>query len=222
MSFPTSALLLTAALAAEPSATRFFLPSDVTVRETRPSMEEAFHLAARTGDRYGVRVEMEIARGGQPFRAVPLSTPVCTLDSVALTIMPSAGGYLNILNQGTSGRWSQIFPSDPDGRPDFSPGRPARVPAATGWGFEISGDPGQELLLLFFSPGPISGELMKFQRRLLGLTEPPKGATGGGSRGPEIGLLRDISPAGPAYLVGQGEQTVAITLDHRASCPALP
>ena len=223
---PTVLVALALVGAEATSQFRFFIPSDVPIREEAPAAEEAFTQAAsgQSGD-FGVKIELEVSRGGSAFRSVPLGTPICNGDSVAFRFTPSALGYAAVVNHGTSGRWSTIWPARDWEDPSFGPQRPARIPAAEGAGFPLSGPAGDEFVMIFFSPGPFSAELKKLQDRVLGTEEPAAAVadatTGGGTRAVQVTLMRDLGSAQAAYAVGQGEQTVAFALDHRLECGAL-
>lgn len=210
----------------QPAQYRFIVPQGVPVVEVQPATEGAWLGAGKdVGGNFGVRIELEVSRRGGPFRTVPLSTPVCNDDFVALTVTPSEGGFIHIMNFGTSGRWNRVFPSD--GMPnDFRPDRPARFPPQAGYGFPITGAAGTESLMLFLSSGPFSKELAQLEDRLAGregaAASVPAEVTGGGSRAVSVGVLRDVGLAMAAYYVGGQEQTLVIELDHQASCGDLP
>ena len=221
------AALSTHAVAGDSTAQfRFFIPSDVPIQEESSSSQEAYTKAAEgTSGDFGVKIELLVSRDGGAFQAVPLATPVCNGDHVAFRFTPSAAGYATVVNHGTSGRWSRIWPARAGADPSFGPQQPVRLPAAAGAGFPLSGPPGDEYIMIFFSPGPFSGELEKLQDRVLALEEPSAAVadaiTGGGTRAVQVTLMRDLGTAEAAYAVGQGEQTVAFALDHQASCGEL-
>jgi hypothetical protein len=224
----TSLLLLAALplLAAGGAATfRMLIPQDVPVKEAASTPEAAYAAAPGSGA-FGVKIELEVSRAGSAFRAVPLSTPVCNGDFVAFRFTPSAGGFATVVNHGTSGKWSTIWPAREWEDPSFGPKRPVRLPSDEGAGFPLSGPAGEEYVMIFFSPTPFSAELKKLHERLIGLEEPPQAVaaaqTGGGTRAVQVTLLRDLGAARAAYAVGQGEQTVAFALDHREVCGELP
>lgn len=202
-------------------AFRFFIPSDVAVEEKPPATEAAFTQATTgEGGAYGVRIELELSRAGAPFRTVPLGTPLCNGDFVAFRFTPTAPGWATVVNHGTSGRWSTLWPASPTDDARITPARPVRIPDLPGSGFPVSGPAGAEYVMVFLSPTPFSAELKKLQDRVLAWEEPPQAmaeaVTGGGLRA--VTLLRDLGQAQAVYAVGQGEQTVAFTLDHRATC----
>lgn len=214
------------AAAGDEAAFRFFVPSDVTVREESPAPQEAFAQASSQGD-FGVKIELELIRSGVSYGVVPLSTPICNGDFIAFRFTPSAAGYATVVNHGTSGAWSRIWPAQKGEDSSFGPQQAARLPGQESPGFPVSGPPGGDHVMIFFSPTPFSAELKKLQDRLVRQEEAAAGAvaraeTGGGTRAVQITHLSDLGVASAVYVVGQGEQTVAFTLDHRASCPELP
>lgn len=215
-------------LAAEGAAAlRGLVPQDVPIREEKSAPEAAFTEAAsgRSGA-FGVKIELEVSRAGSPFRAVPLGTPVCNGDHVAFRFTPSAAGFATVVNHGTSGAWSTIWPARDWEDPSFGPRRPARLPAQEGAGFPLSGPAGEEYVMIFFSPSPFSAELKKLHERMIGVEEPAvavaSAQTGGGTRAVQVTLMRDLGTAQAVYAVGQGEQTVAFELNHAKTCGELP
>ncbi len=232
MTHSRCALLAAAALgllaANGTSQFRFVIPSDIPIQEEKPAAPEAFAQASsRQSEDFGVKIEFELSRGGSAFQVVPLGTPICNGDFVAFRFTPSGAGFASIVNHGTSGSWSRIWPARDYEDPSFGPDKPVRLPAQAGSGFPVSGPAGGEHVMIFFSPGPFSSELQQLQDRLLGSEEAGAGGvdahiTGGGTRALQITHLRDLGSSQAAHVVGQGEQTVAFTLDHRERCGELP
>ena len=202
---------------------RFFIPSDIDIQEQAPAEAAAFTKAADgPGGDFGVKIEIELSRGGAPFTRVPLSTPICNGDFLAFRFTPSEPGFVHVVNHGSSGGWSRIYPSQ-DWEPNaFGPEQPVRLPTHDGSGFPVSGPPGGEHVMIFFSPGPFSADLQQLEDRVLGREEGAiavaDAVTGGGTRAIQVTYLRALGTAQVAHVVGQGEQTVAFTLDHRATC----
>ena len=180
---------------------RFFIPSDVEIREEQPSSEVAFTQASQQQDGdFGVRIELELSREGAAFRAVPLATPICNGDSVAFRFTPSAGGFAPVVNHGPSGAWTRLWPARPGEDASFGPNKPVRLPDQPGAGFPVSGPPGGEHVMVFFSPGPFSSEMRKLQDRLMSSEEAGAGGvaqsvTGGGTRAIPVTYLRDLGSA---------------------------
>jgi len=201
------------------SSFRFLVPAYATVEAQAPVTPVAFEDASRRqGTDFGVKIELEVSRSGAPFRTVPLTTPICNGDHIAFRFTPTAAGYASIVNRGTSGTWSQIWPSRSWEDNSFGPDRPVRLPTQEGSGFPVSGPSGKEHIMLFFSPGAFSTELKQLMASVLGGETPSVAA----ANAPRIGLMRDLDAAEAVHVVGQGEQTVAFSLEHRDHCPALP
>jgi len=204
---------------------RGFFPSDAPVQEAAPATEASFKSAGEKGD-FGVRIEMEVSRGGQPFRTVPLSTPICNGDHVALHFTPSSAGYIHILNHGSSGTWNLIYPAPDRAWEDyaFAPDQPARFPALEGWGFPVEGKAAPEAMAVFLSGQPFSAELQAFEDRLSGKEGAgalASAVTGGGTRQVQVTVMRELGTAQAALVVGRGEQVIAFELDHRETCGGL-
>ena len=219
-----SAIILVAAAA--PAQFRFFIPSDIPIQEEEPAAEAAFTQAVsgQSGD-FGVKIELEVSREGAPFRVVALGTPICNGDHVAFRFTPSAQGYAAVVNHGTSGTWSRIWPARDWEDPSFGPQRPVRIPAQEGAGFPLSGPAGDEYVMIFFSPGPFSEELKTLQEQVMGWGGPsattPTTPAQADTRATTVTLMRDLGTSQMAYAVGQGEQTVAFALNHQETCGEL-
>ena len=197
---------------------RDFLPDDMPCTSITPASQGAFE-ESRGDDRFGIAIEMAVLRNTPTFRPVPLSTPVCSGDSVAFELTPSEPGYIHVLNHGTSGRWTHIFPG-PGEDGAFSPDAVARLPSRSDDGFPVTGPAGEEHLMFFVSPGPFSKGLIEQMERVTGLAPPPTG-DGGGTRAIVL-QTRDLGRATEAYVVGHGEQVVAFPLIHHEVCGPLP
>jgi hypothetical protein len=162
------------------------------------------------------------------FAPTPLGTPLCPHDRVAFRFTPSTSGWIQVLSRGGSETgWHLVYPDPqkPWEPPAFGPGAPVRLPAVEGWGF--SPDPvGPDWFLIAVSPTPFSAEQAALSGRLLGREEPARGVppamTGGGLRGSEIFLLRDLGVAESAHVVGGGERWIALELTRAlaGACPA--
>ncbi|MFH1466030.1 MAG: hypothetical protein ABIO70_16720 [Pseudomonadota bacterium] len=129
--------------------------------------------------------------------------------------MAETGTVAAVLNHGTSSAWRLVWPAREEEEPGFGPNRPVRLPNDAHAGFPVSGPPGDEYVLLLFSPGPFSPGLRQIQDRLRGGEE---SAAAPGLRF----LVASDPPASAAFAVGPGEQAVAFALDHAAACGPLP
>lgn len=224
--------LLLAALAAraeEPALFRHLIPVDVPIREEKPATEAAFTQATQAvdGDGFGVKLELQISRGNKAFRRVPLATPICDGDSVAFTFTPTGAGYVQVFNHGTSGKpWSLIYPVRDTEPRSFSPAQPVRLPADPLRGFPVSGPGGTEYVMVAISPKPFTGEQQRFGDRVQGREEAGQALApaeaGTATRAVQVTFMRDLGAAEAVYVVGQGEQNIALELDHRVTCGELP
>ncbi len=79
-------------------------------------------------------------------------------DRVRFRIHPNFDGYLYVMNQSTSGRYTLLFPSDEAGRKNrIEAGKEYLVPATQGW-FRITGPPGHEIVYWMVSPVELKSE----------------------------------------------------------------
>ncbi|MCB9762793.1 MAG: hypothetical protein H6739_23535 [Alphaproteobacteria bacterium] len=232
------------------------------------SDQEAF-ARAEEGERFGLRLQLSLSRGGEALKPVPLNTPICEGDQLLLTAIPSETGYITILGRGSSGQLAQLHPapcvpqatdlSDCVVAP-FSPDTPARLPAEGVW--KVDDQKGEESLVLVVSKEPLSSKEIRRVMVLLGEDVPvPAGLRGptstpprpspkpgpgprpdpspepappeddceidpraceGGERGPEE-ILWIVPGDGSleTFIVGEGAQAVAFTLEHRSGCSPL-
>ena len=188
------------------------LPASLPCRVDAPAPPAAFDEASDT-EAFGIEIGMMVSRGGSAFRPVPLSTPVCSGDSVAFELAPSEPGYIHVLNHGTSGRWTHIFPG-PGEDGAFSPDAIARLPPMPTHGFPVRGPTGVEHLLYVVSGAPTDPPDLDH-------LYPPGPASPGGATRSAV-LLRDSAARTPSYVVGPLDQVVALELIHAESCAPLP
>ncbi|HYM09930.1 MAG TPA: DUF4384 domain-containing protein [Bryobacterales bacterium] len=79
-------------------------------------------------------------------------------DLVRFRVRANFDGYLYVMNQSTSGRYSLLFPSEEAGTKNrMEAGRDYLVPATQGW-FRIAGPPGHEVVYWLASPLELPGE----------------------------------------------------------------
>lgn len=111
-------------------------------------------LAALTRKPLGIRLSvLKIGAGGQTSEVAP-DTNFLPGDRVRLSIQVSDNGYLYIINRGSSGTWTQLFPS-----PDLPNASNVVVPGVTysippDRNFVVSNPPGEEKLFLILSRTP--------------------------------------------------------------------
>lgn len=192
---------------------RHLLPQDVTCTAEAPLPAATWEASTDAGHN-GLVIGLEISRDGRAFRSVPLSTPICSGDRLALRVRTGQRGYVHILNGGTSGRWAKIF----SGNGPVDPRDHVRVPAS-GQGFPVTGPPGTEHVLLFVSSKPFSAPLRQTLARL-------DHRGGRLNRGDLDGItprhLRDIGPSVNTHVATKGQEAIAFSMEHRARCGGLP
>ena len=151
------------------------LVADAPVRASTPLVVTPVSLAALTRKPLGVRLSIvRMTQGGQPAEVAP-DTNFQPGDRVRLDIQVSDNGYLYIINRGSSGTWTQLFPS-----PDLPKATNAVVPGVTysvppDRNFVVSDPPGEEKLFIILSRTPevdIQSLTMDMSRREAGNSAP--------------------------------------------------
>jgi serine/threonine protein kinase len=115
--------------------------------------DKMFTDAPNTGLRYRVS---RVARTGTETDIDPATTTFRSGDRVRLSFESNVDGYLYLVQQGSSGRWSVLFPN-----PEINGGRNRvrksaeyQVPDEDGF-FEFDANPGVENLFVYFSQEPM-------------------------------------------------------------------
>ena len=110
---------------------------------------------ARSNPQLGVRYALLKLQGAQSVE-VPPNTVFRSGERVQLKIDVNDSGYLYLVSQGTSGKWSVLYPSSQtaDGSNRVSPGQSYHVPPKGSFSFK--GAPGTEKLFLVLSKLPES------------------------------------------------------------------
>ncbi len=111
-------------------------------------------LASVTRKPLGVRLSiLKVGESGQTTEVAP-DTSFQPGDRVRLNIQVSENGYLYIINRGSSGTWTQLFPSPemPNASNVVVPGVTYSVPPDRN--FVISNPPGEEKLFIILSRRP--------------------------------------------------------------------
>src|SRR5262249_51869112 len=115
----------------------------------------AILVSAITRKPLGVRLSiLKTAQDGQTTEVAP-DTSFQPVDRVRLNIQVSDSGYLYIINRGSSGTWTSLFPSAeaPNASNAVSPGATYTVPPDRN--FVISDPPGEEKLFIILSRNPV-------------------------------------------------------------------
>jgi hypothetical protein len=113
------------------------------------------HLVSLTDARLGLRYTLLQKDPGGRYAEVLPSTVFHSGDHVKLSVMANHSGYLYIIQQGSSGNWSPIYPSQDAAKDSnyIEPGQVYEVP--DGGAFELNGQPGKERLFILLSVNPI-------------------------------------------------------------------
>ena len=119
-------------------------------------------------------------------------------DLLRLSIMSNEPGYLYVIQQGSSGSWSPIFPI-PNSGPDANrvePGSPYQIPGGTN-SFEFNQQAGTEKLFVVLSREPISDLDAALQR----LKHPSSAPSSESAQPPQRGQILEASNHIPDDLV---------------------
>ena len=100
-----------------------------------------------------LRMEITLERQeGGAWKAVDPGLVFDAGDRVRFRFRANSGGYLYVMDYGTSGKYSLLFPREETGRENrIEPGREYRIPATEAW-FRIDGPPGHDVVYWLVSP----------------------------------------------------------------------
>jgi hypothetical protein len=122
-------------------------------------------LAPQTGPARGdaprrIVIQVELRSAGE-WRTVDPATIFDSGAQVRFRVKTNFSGFLYVMNQGTSGEYTLLFPREDTGSQNrVEPGREYVVPATTG-AFRITGPPGQDIVYWMVTPldiGPPAGD----------------------------------------------------------------
>jgi hypothetical protein len=114
------------------------------------------HLVRLSQERLGLRYTILQKNADGQYKEVLPATTFHSRDRVKISVMSNQPGYLYIVQQGSSGAWSPIFPSSGSAR-DSNQIEPGQVYALPNNGaFEFNDQPGKEKLFIVLSRAPIS------------------------------------------------------------------
>ncbi len=132
-------------------------------RASSPSTADAPDAAhqlfvSATGLIAGLRYRLlKVGSNGEEVDVDPASAQFRTGDKVRFTFESSTNGYLYVVQQGSSGKWTTLFPD-----PDINGGRNAirrsevyRVPPTSDGWFEVDHNPGTDHVFVFLSKEPV-------------------------------------------------------------------
>ena len=109
--------------------------------------------------------KMEITlerRDGAVWKAVDPATILAEGAHVRFRFKSSFNGYLYVTNQGTSGEYTQLFPSQDAGQQNrVEAGKEYMIPSASG-SFAVTGPAGQDIVYWMVSPTPLTENPKKY------------------------------------------------------------
>jgi hypothetical protein len=101
-----------------------------------------------------IAIEQQI--GGQSVPMAPKHV-FDSGDTIRIRVTSHFDGYLYVMDQGTSGRFSTVFPSAAAGNDNqVHQGQSYLIPSTTDGWFQISGPAGFDVLYILLSPEPIA------------------------------------------------------------------
>jgi hypothetical protein len=110
--------------------------------------------AAQPKEALDIALELQIDGQAQPVAPKHVFN---TGDVIRIRVTSEYDGYLYVMDQGTSGRFSTVFPSGTAGTDNqVHRGQSYLVPSTTDGWFQISGPPGFDVLYFLLSPEPIA------------------------------------------------------------------
>jgi hypothetical protein len=101
------------------------------------------------------RILQRMANGA--FVSVDPATPFHAGDDLRLSFESNVDGYLYILHQGTSGKWTTLFPASDmnNGSSRIRAMTPLQIPTAADESFTLVDTPGTERLFVYLSKTPL-------------------------------------------------------------------
>ena len=114
------------------------------------------HIVRVSSEQIGMRYSVLLRDSSGKYNEVSPTAVFHSGDFLHLSIMANQPGYLYVIQQGTSGSWSPIFPTK-DSAPDSNKvesGKVVEIPAGSG-AFRFDTTPGQEKLFIVVSRNPI-------------------------------------------------------------------
>jgi len=114
------------------------------------------HLVSLSTDLLGLRYTLLQRDSGGRYSEVMPSTVFHSGDHVKISLMANHSGYLYIIQQGSSGSWSPIFPSQDAARDSNYVESGAVYEVPKDGAFELNQQPGKERLFIVLSIDPIN------------------------------------------------------------------
>ena len=115
------------------------------------------HLVRTAESRLGLRCSLLLRDADGQYVEVAPGTVFHSGDHIRLTLLANEPGYFYVIQQGSSGTWSPIFPAvnSAPGANKIGAGQPQLVPSGT-QSFAFDQNPGDEKLFVILSRTPIS------------------------------------------------------------------
>lgn len=135
-------------------------------------------------NRLGLRCSVMLRHSDDEYAEVTPGTVFHNGDHIRLSFLANEPGYFYVIQQGSSGAWSPIFPP-PDAGPDANKvlaGQPQLVPSGTR-AFAFDQHPGDEKLYVILSRTPIADIDRVIQNLRSGKAAQPQEPTSGGDAG---------------------------------------
>lgn len=142
------------------------------------------HIVRTAEDRLGLRCSVLLRDAGGLYAEVAPGAVFHSGDHIRLSLLANAPGYFYVIQQGSSGLWSPVFPGprSAENANSIAAGQPQLVPGGT-QAFAFDQNPGDEKLFVILSRTPI-GDIDRVIRNLKG--ESPSAAPSPSTQGPEL------------------------------------
>lgn len=114
---------------------------------------------AQTGSPSRMEIQLE-KRDGRRVLSVDPGFVFARHDQLRFRFKSNFDGYLYVMNRGTAGAFSLLFPKDESGTDNrIESGKSYLLPATTGGWYGVEGPPGHDIVYFLISPAPFtSGE----------------------------------------------------------------
>lgn len=122
------------------------------------------------------RIEITLERQqGEAWRAVDPGLVLESGDRVRFRFRANFDGYLYVMNQGSSGAYTVLFPREETGQQNqIKSGQEYLVPATEAW-FRVAGPPGYDIVYWLASPVALPGKAPAYKPLPPPPTSPPPG-----------------------------------------------
>lgn len=121
-------------------------------------------------------IEIVLEKNGSgAWKAIPSGLVLEPGDLVRFRIRTNFNGYLYVINSGTSGVRSLLFPAQDTGmKNNISAGADYTIPPSEDVAFKIAGPPGHDIVYWLLSPVPLSGKAATALLRDESAAPPPR------------------------------------------------